>query len=80
MALSKGNEDCTMLFRKKIERSCLYCAHGAVLDENAVLCCKRGLVSSDIKCRKFRYEPLKRVPPKPKQPEFDQYTPEDFSL
>ncbi len=69
-----------MLFRKKIERSCLYCAHGTVLDENAVLCCKKGVVSPDKKCHSFRYEPCKRVPPKPKQPDFDQFTEEDFSL
>lgn len=69
-----------MLFRKKIEKSCLYCVHGAALDEEAVLCCKRGVVSPNIKCRKFRYDPYKRIPPKPKQPNFDQYTEEDFVL
>ncbi len=69
-----------MLFRKKIERSCLYCAHGAKLDEDAVLCTKRGVVSPTIKCRKFKYEPYKRVPPKPKQPDFTQFAQEDFTL
>lgn len=69
-----------MLFRKKIEKSCLYCVHGAALDEEAVLCCKRGVVSLDTKCRKFRYDPYKRTPPKPKQPNFDQYTEDDFTL
>ena len=69
-----------MLFRKKIEKSCMYCVHGAALDEEAVLCCKRGVVSPDRKCRKFRYDPYKRIPPKPKQPNFEQFTDEDFSL
>lgn len=69
-----------MLFRKKIERSCLYCAYGTKLNEETVLCTKRGVVSPDIKCRKFQYEPYKRVPPKPKAPDFDKYTEEDFSL
>lgn len=69
-----------MLFRKKIERSCLYCTYGTQLNEDAILCTKRGVVAPNIKCRKFRYEPCKRVPPKPKAPDFDKYTEDDFTL
>jgi hypothetical protein len=69
-----------MLFRKKIERSCFYCAYGTKLDEETVLCTKRGVVRPDIKCLKFEYDPLKRVPPKPKAPDFERYEAEDFSL
>lgn len=69
-----------MLFRKKIEKSCLYCVHGAALDADAVLCCKRGMVTVKTKCAKFRYDPCKRIPPKPKQPNFEQFTDEDFKL
>ncbi|MBE6976063.1 MAG: hypothetical protein E7439_02560 [Ruminococcaceae bacterium] len=69
-----------MLFRKKIEKSCLYCSYGTQLDEDTVLCTKRGLVQIGRKCRKFNYEPTKRVPPKPKAPDFGKYSEEDFSL
>lgn len=69
-----------MLFRKKIERSCLYCAYGTKLDEDTVLCTKRGVVSADRKCRKFSYDPTKRVPPKPKAPDFCKYSEDDFTL
>lgn len=69
-----------MLFRKKIEKSCAYCAHGAKLDEEQVLCTKKGVVPLCGRCRKFDYDPCKRIPPKPKAPDFEKYRKEDFSL
>lgn len=69
-----------MLFRKKIEKSCTYCRFGTVLEEGFVLCTKRGVVSADRKCRKFCYDPTKRIPSKPKALDFKKYDDEDFSL
>lgn len=69
-----------MLFRKKIERSCSYCQHGTKLDDEQVLCIKKGIVSSCGSCRKFTYDPCKRIPPRPKALDFSKYDEEDFSL
>lgn len=69
-----------MLFRKKIEKSCSYCAFATKLDDEQVLCVKKGVVTADSKCRKFRYDPCKRIPLKSKAPDFEKYTQEDFSL
>lgn len=69
-----------MLFRKKIEKSCSYCARGTKLDEDQVLCTRKGVVSVDGKCWKFRYDPYKRIPAKPKALDFEKYNQEDFSL
>lgn len=69
-----------MLFRKKIERSCAYCVHGAALEDGQVLCAKKGLCSPEGKCRRFRYDPLKRVPVKAKALDFARYEGEDYSL
>ena len=69
-----------MLFRKKIVKSCSYCRFGTMLDDGLVLCIKRGVASADRKCRKFRYDPTKRIPSKPKALDFDKYDSEDFSL
>lgn len=69
-----------MLFRKRIPRSCQYCVNSAVLDEDKLLCTKRGIVSVEHKCRKFRYDPCKRIPVKPKALDFNKYDEEDFSL
>lgn len=69
-----------MLFRKKIEGSCLYCIHGTKLDEEQVLCAKRGIVEASGKCRKFSYDPCKRIPARRKALDFKKYDEEDYSL
>ena len=69
-----------MLFRKKIERACSYCVHGAKLDEDTCLCSKRGLKNSSDSCRRFKYDPCKRVPFKSKALDFSQFKDSDFSL
>ena len=69
-----------MLFRKKIERSCSYCAHGAKLEDGTILCTKKGLVSEEDHCFRFRYDPCKRIPVKAKALDFKKYNEEDFSL
>lgn len=69
-----------ILFRRKIPKACAYCARGTALDEDQVLCPKRGVMSSGGKCRKFQYDPCKRIPAKAKPLDFDQYKETDFSL
>ena len=69
-----------MLFRKKIERSCGYCTYGTLLEDGSVLCAKKGLRQIEDKCRKFRYDPCKRIPKKAKALDFTKYTDVDFSL
>lgn len=69
-----------MLFRKKIARSCTYCEYGAAMEDDQILCTKRGVVSADHSCRKFRYAPCKRIPPKMKALDTEKYKDADFSL
>lgn len=69
-----------MLFRKKIERSCSYCNYGTHLEDGSILCVKKGLRTSDAQCRKFKYDPCKRIPQKAKALDFSKYDAEDFSL
>ena len=69
-----------MLFQKDIEPRCTYCSRGTRLDEEKILCPKRGLVSPGEHCRSFRYDPLKRVPPRPAAPDFSRLKDEDFVL
>ena len=69
-----------MLFRKKIERSCSYCIFGAKLEDGQILCTKRGLRQAEDSCRKFKYDPCKRIPGKPEALDFSRYDGEDFSL
>ena len=69
-----------MLFRKKIERACIYCARSTKLNDDQVLCAKKGVQPVDFSCFRFRYDPYKRIPKKAKVLDFSKYDNEDFSL
>lgn len=45
-----------------------------------MLCTKRGIVSVTYACRKFLYDPFKRIPVKPKAPDFHKFDNDDFTL
>ncbi len=68
------------LFERDIEPRCAYCARGATLDTGSILCAKKGVVTPGSSCGAFRYDPLKRVPPKPAAPDFSKLSDEDFRL
>lgn len=68
------------LFESNIEPRCAYCAKGAPLDGEAILCSKRGIVSPGSSCGSFRYDPLKRVPPRPAALDLSKLSDEDFRL
>ena len=69
-----------MLFRKKMPKSCATCLHGTNFSEKQILCIKQGVVAESYACRKFRYDPCKRIPPTIKSPDFSQFKDEDFTL
>lgn len=59
------------LFGVNISPACKHCEHTLQsFDNDTMLCEKRGVVSKTHKCRHFIYDPLKRVPQKPKPLEF----------
>ncbi len=68
------------IFKKDIEPQCAYCEHGTLTeDKDSVLCLKQGgVMKSYSKCKKFRYDPLKR---EPKSVKFSgDFSKEDFSI
>lgn len=69
-----------MLFRKKIQKSCGYCAHGTCLDGGMVLCTKKGFVEEANHCRKFSYDATLRIPSRQKACDFTEFEQEDFTL
>jgi len=56
-----------MLFRKDMEPCCAYCKHGTQINLDKVACVKRGVVSLHGACRKFTYDPIKRIPERPRK-------------
>ena len=68
------------LFQKRIEARCAYCVRGQMLDEDQIACPKKGVMSPGSSCRAFRYDPLKRVPPRPAKLAGMGLKDEDFAL
>ncbi len=67
------------ILNKKISKSCDYCFYGRKSSAFDVILCKwRGPVTADNHCRKFTYDPLKRVPKV--QNDMPKFTKEDFEL
>ena len=54
-----------IIFRKNIDPRCAYCQRGQQINEREVACVKRGIMPVEDHCRAFKYDPLKRVPPRP---------------
>ena len=69
-----------MLSKRNIDPSCTYCRRGKQITEETILCQRKGVVSPAGSCTAFRYDPLKRVPPRPATPDFSQLKEEDFLL
>jgi len=69
-----------MLFNRNIEPRCAYCAHAAPIGHGEVACLKKGVVSQSAGCRRFKYDPLKRTPPRPSAVRLGSYKSEDFSI
>ena len=68
------------LFQKKIEPRCSYCSRSRSLSKDQVVCDKKGVISAGASCRAFRYDPLKRTPPRPAKADFSALKDEDFQL
>jgi len=68
------------LFQNKIEPRCAYCARSRPLNGEQVICSKKGVLSAASHCRSFRYDPLRRTPPRPAKVEFSNLKDEDFTL
>lgn len=64
---------------KNYSKKCVNCAYGTLTDDKSnVLCEKKGVKEPDDFCRKYKYDPLKRVPQKITLR--SDYTAEDFML
>lgn len=68
------------LFDRNIEPRCDYCRYSHEIDEASFLCTKKGIVKAGSSCRSFRYDPLRRTPPKHTSPNFSKWDNENFSL
>jgi hypothetical protein len=68
-----------MALFQKHKPMCLYCVWGRSLSENEILCRYAGVTAPDYMCRRFEYDPLRRIPPKPVKM-MSNYTSDDFKI
>ncbi len=67
------------LYGNNISPSCSYCKFGTLSESKEVILCeKKGITAKNFSCRKFKYDPLRRIPKK--QEEIPQYNKEDFEI
>jgi hypothetical protein len=52
------------IFKGNIEPQCAYCEHAQIAPNSNVAVCRKigGVMQSHSKCKKFKYDPLKREP------------------
>ena len=68
------------LFQRKIEPRCAYCTHSRPLSSGQVACPKKGVMDVGSHCGAFKYDPLRRTPPRPTKADFSKLTADDFAL
>jgi hypothetical protein len=66
------------LFGKNIKPACKYCELSTAQTEQGIICPRGGVVPPDHSCRKFTYDPTKRIPPRPIP--LETYKTEDFAI
>ena len=67
------------LYGNAIPPCCEYCARARrSADGRSMLCVRRGVVPVYHHCRRFRYDPLKRIPAR--QPSLAAFSEDDFRL
>jgi hypothetical protein len=67
------------LFGKNIEPACEYCAFGKITSDRKMVACEKcGIVAPFYSCRKYYYDPLKRVPKKANK--LSSYGEDEFKL
>lgn len=52
------------LFNKNTEPQCAFCEYGNTVGDGCTVLCRKvgGIMQSYSKCKKFKYDPLKREP------------------
>lgn len=78
--MSKGRDTMKRkLYGNAITPACEICRNGRrSSDGKVILCLRKGIMDLTDRCRKFEYDPLRRVPYA--QPELQTYSEADFRL
>ena len=70
-----------MIYRECENPKCLFCAYSAAIaTTDDMVCSKYGIVNQDSKCKKFRYDPQKRLTKRKPKLDTKKFKEEDFAL
>ena len=67
------------LFSKNVDPRCMYCSLGRPMWRSQIGCVYQGVVKEHHHCKRFRYDPLRRIPAKPPKLSVN-YTDKDFEI
>ena len=68
------------LYGQNITPSCEICEYVSQRPDNTLSCQYKGAVQKGDKCRKFKYDPCKRIPLKMNTTDFTKYDKDDYTL
>lgn len=61
--VKKMGKDKKVKDKDNLPKECKYCENATVIsDDDYILCSRHGIVSKQYHCKKYAYDPLKRVP------------------
>lgn len=70
-----------MIYRECENQKCFFCAYSAPLAAtNDMVCSKMGIVDESSLCKKFKYDPQKKIPRRKPRLKADKFSPESFEL
>lgn len=70
-----------MIYRDCENPKCFFCAYSSSLAAtDDMICTKTGIVKKDDLCKKFRYDPQKRVPKRVPKLNTKKFSKDDFSI
>jgi hypothetical protein len=64
ISVGRGDKMALKLFKGKTEPQCAHCEYAEIADGSEVVVCRKigGIMQLYSKCKKFKYDPLKREP------------------
>lgn len=69
-----------MLYSKEIKPCCAYCLNSTPVNDDEAICKKHGVVALSYRCKRYCYDPTRRVPPEPQELQQGYFSEKDFSL
>lgn len=69
------------MYSKEIVPHCMYCRNAISSPiEGHMVCHIKGVVAEDFSCKKYAYDPIKRIPARRPHLQTSDFNPSDFEI